>query len=84
MECVKQFIKGIRHCTDLIRNFFYLMSPADAKRVEAMHYKEHGVSMLGMQCLVTVGHSMISIFGTVVFYTSPSVMVHSPTMTFLL
>jgi len=43
MECVKQFIHGIHHSKELNSKFFNLMSPADAKRIEALHYKEHGV-----------------------------------------
>jgi hypothetical protein len=46
MASVKHFIKAVR--SELCSKFFHPMSPADAKRVEELHHKQHGVrGMIG-------------------------------------
>jgi hypothetical protein len=43
MASVKHFIKAVHSSKELCGDFFHPMSPADAKRVEEMHHKQHGV-----------------------------------------
>jgi hypothetical protein len=41
--CVQHFARGILGCDAICNKYFRKMSPADAKRVEQMHYDAHGI-----------------------------------------
>lgn len=52
-ECVERFAKGVINTPELRNKFLRTMSPADARRVEKLHYEKHGVrGMVGsLDCM---------------------------------